>query len=427
MYPSHRIQHTAAAVIDDVINQYGEKVQFNLARGGTFYGLSDVVRKKVASLLQQDTNDVRQLSQYGDVLGMPELRKLWANVIVKGYQDRNGANAREIGDSKLDNIDELLPYQEIMITAGANQGFINAILTICDCGDEVVLILPYYFSHFNALTMTGVKPVLVPVSTENFLPDLRDIEERISSKSRALVVVNPGNPSGITLDEGLMKQIAELCKSRSIWLIIDHAYREFVFGDKPRITPSPKEVSDIIHLYTASKAYGLAGWRIGALLYPKMLSDGMKKVQDTIPTHATKFSQLVAMEAIRHNPLYEDEDSVSVISMLNEIRIAFADALQSLYRASHLEHLFVAPTGAFYFFLPYLNPNEHPSVCEEDDMRIVERLALQHGVLVAPGCAFGMTGYIRLSYGLLKPANAKEAAQALAKGLQAVFQTEGQF
>lgn len=310
MCTSYRIQQTAAAVIDDVINQYGEGVQFNLARGGTFYGPSDIVHKKMVSLLQQDTNNVQQLSQYGDVLGTPELRKLWANVIVNGYQDQNEFSAKEIDDSRLDDVDKLLPCQEIMITAGANQGFMNVILTLCDSDDEVLLILPYYFSHFSALVMTRVKPVLVPVNKKTFLPNLHDIVIRISSKSRALVIVNPGNPSGITFDEGLVKQIAKLCRSRRIWLIIDHAYREFVFGGESRILFSPTEDSGIIHLYTASKAYGLAGWRIGALLYPKTLSDGMRKAQDTIPTHASKFSQFVAQEAIRCNPLYEDEQAV---------------------------------------------------------------------------------------------------------------------
>lgn len=421
MHSSDRIRKTPAAVIDDVISQYSDTTSINLARGGTFFGLSEAVRRKMSSLLQKDTADVRQLSQYGEVIGMSELRKLWANVIIKGYRDKNGSSLREVDDSKLDDIDQLIPGHELMITAGANQGFVNVLLTVCDCGDEVMLVLPYYFSHFNALIMTGVKPILVPVDASTFLPDIRDIENRISSKSKALVVVNPGNPSGITFDEQLMRQIIALCRSRGIWLIIDHAYREFVFAGESRITYSPIDDNGIIHLYTASKVYGLAGWRIGALLYPKVLSDGMRKAQDTIPTHATKFSQQVALEAIRSNPFHEDENSASAISVLNEIRIAFVDALLPVYKASCLENLFVAPTGAFYLFLPYLDPDAHSSVREDDDMKVVEILALQYGVLVVPGFAFGMAGYIRVSFGSLAPATAKKAAQALACGLQAVI------
>lgn len=417
--PSARIRDTGAAIIDDIINEYGDRVRFNLAPGSTYFGpSSEIITQVIAKL--DDPRRRSEVSRYGDVLGVPELRKLWSHVLIAGYDDRDGQiRGDSVNDSKRTISGEgLLPNHELMITAGANQGFVNAVLTVCDEGDEVLLILPYYFSHFNALVMTGVVPVLVPVHENTFEPQITSIEERISKKSKALVVVNPGNPSGRVFSKEVMNNIVALCKHHGIWLIIDEAYREFVHEGESRIAYSPKLDDGIIYLYTASKAYGLAGWRIGAVLYPERLSESMRKVQDTIATHASRFSQEVAFEALHHDPLYETAGNPSRITLLNRVREIFTDTLRPIYRDTSLSDRLVIPDGAFYFFLPYRDSSAQCAASVSNDMEVVKFLAVDHGVLLTPGFVFGMPGYVRLSYGCIEISDAPEAANRVATGMR---------
>lgn len=424
---SQRIRKTIPAIIDDVVNEYGDQVKFNLAPGGTYFGMSSEVRTKMAALLN-NANDSHKLSRYGDVLGMPELRKLWTNVLVKGYGESPGfVHADDADDGKaneamLTDADELIPDQEFMITAGANQAFVNVVLATCDVGDEVLLIVPYYFSHFNALVMTGVVPITVPVDKTTFQPRMGDIEERITERSKALVVVNPGNPSGKVFSKELMEDIQAICKRNGIWLIIDEAYREFVHEGESRISFSPKDDDGIVHIFTASKAYGLAGWRVGAVQYPKRLSEDMRTAQDTIPTHASRCSQQVAYEALHHNPLHETKGKSCNISLLNEVRKIFIKSLEPVYKNTALFERFVVPDGSYYFLLPYKDTSGQITVSASDDMKAVKFLAENHGVLLVPGFAFGMPGYLRVSYGCLEISTASAAAEMVAGGMKHLLQ-----
>lgn len=422
--PSRRIRQTTSPVIDDVIATYANEVQFNLAPGATYFGMSSQVRAKMIALLD-DPHQSRHLSNYADVLGSPRLRTLWANTIIRGYDaicPSPDATNGTVSEDLLQSEQHVIPRQELMITAGANQAFVNVILATCDACDQVLLILPYYFSHFNALVMTGVIPVLVPVEKETLQPKLADIAERITPRTTALVVVNPGNPSGKVFPKAVMEGMRDLCSRSGIWLIIDEAYREFVHEGESRIAYSPTNADNVVRIFTASKAYGLAGWRIGAVLYPKRLSAEMRKAQDTIPTHACRFSEHVAYESLLTNPLRETTALPCNITLVGKVRKTFIAFLKPVYENTAFEGDFVIPDGAFYFFLPYRKTLANAQDGERDDMEAVDFLALKHGVLLVPGFAFGMAGYLRASYGCIEVDRAAAAASRLAKGMREVLQ-----
>lgn len=408
---SSRARKSWPPVIDEVANKHAHRVRFNLGVGTPFFGPASQVVSNLPTILGPGHNSA-DLSRYGDILGDEKLRQLWANVLVQGY------NGYVFDETKLKPLDEALPHHELMITAGANQAFMNVVLALCDSGDEVLLILPYYFSHFNALVMTDVRPVFVPVEKTSFMPKIQDIKKRFTTRSRALVIVNPANPSSIVYPKELLERIASLCREQGIWLIIDEAYREFAYDSPTNLTYSPSAEDGIINIYTASKAYGMAGWRIGAVKYPKRLSPDMKKSQDTIPTHAARFSELVALENLKYNPV-SNSRSRSHIAELNEVRLVLTRALSKVYKNSSLEGLFVVPNGAYYFFVPYKTKDGEPA-SKESDTRVVDYLAEKHGVLVTPGFTFGMCGYVRLSYGCVRLSRAEELADVLAAGLKAL-------
>lgn len=399
---SSRAEHACPPILCNLSDKY-PSVPYNLSVGMTFHTPSPSILKFAAANLSDPT-----LSRYGFILGDETLRTIWANVLSNAYPL----------PSPLLSPREALPHHELMITAGSNQAFLNVVLALCDPSDEVLLPVPYYYPHQIALQLSSITPVHVPTNATTFLPSVPDIASRITPRTRALVLVNPGNPSGVVYPRALLESIAALCRKSSIWLVLDLAYREFVYCGPSPLVHVPESRDGVICMYTVSKAYALPGWRVGAVVYPKRLSLSMLKVQETVPTHAAKFSQLIAGEALRHDPLEAPADGLAPIAELDAVRRVLIEVLQRVYEHSSLAKRFVVPNGAFYFFLPY-QPQGGGEATEESDMWAIDYLT-QHDILLAPGFAFGMAGYLRLSYGSVRLDMTKELTSVLVGALKAI-------
>src|SRR4030095_8180337 len=157
-----------------------------------------------------------------------------------------------------------------------HRGFINAILPITDPGDEVILPLPYYFNHEMAIVMAGCKPVLV-LTDDNYQLCPDDLCAAIKPRTRVIVTVSPNNPTGAVYSESALRVVNELCRLHGIYHISDEAYEYFIFASRkqtlePRnpIHYSPASIdgsaSHTISLFSLSKAYGFASWRIGYMV-----------------------------------------------------------------------------------------------------------------------------------------------------------------
>lgn len=406
--PSRRITSLMPAIIDDLIQDHRD-VRFNLAPGSPCTAPHiDSISTATALLSQSDT--VSALSRYDEVRGSDALRKRWGNYLYNPEYSHNRTNKPKFTEQPLHT---LLPQHELMVTAGANQAFVNVILTLCDPHDNVLLPIPFYFSHKNALGLAAVRATLIQPDPGTLLPTIATVESAVTPRTRALVVTNPSNPTGVVYPRALLDALSQLCETKSIYLILDEAYLEYNYSDHnphahSNCAYSPPLQPHIIKIHTMSKAFGLAGWRVGCVTYPRNLSAHMCKVQDTIPTHASSFSQLVALSAL-------ELPTVHVIEAAR-IRHVFVHTLTLLFQGTPLQRNFVIPTGAFYVFVPY-TPN--PSQCTpEDDDKMVCTLAKVFSVLTVPGHAFGLAGYIRVCYGAVHFEEAHHAAKALADGLR---------
>lgn len=406
---SKRIIRTPPAIIDELIEKHASVVKYNLAPGSPNTLPNKKAIEKVMSLLCND-GTVRNLSKYNDVIGKHNLRQAWVRYI---YQN----------DAAMD---ELIPEHELMVTAGANQAFYNLVVTICDAHDHVIVIKPYYFSHVNALLMNDVDITYVSVDERTLLPDANDVSELITNRTRMVLVCNPGNPSGVTLSNETLDDLSSICARRQVYLCLDEAYREYDFSNTTKGVQtcySPPLHRYIVKIYTMSKVFGMAGWRIGAVLYPKSLSGDMQKVQDTIATHASTFSQTLAYEAL-HYPPYHHRVALRV-------RDVFVRNVKPVYdQVADMSHLFIVPSGAFYMFLPYRLPNtklkalsdeECSDECKHEDEQAVSDLSVQHGVLTTPGWIFGMSGRIRVCFGAVAEQDAEDASHRLAAGLLGIL------
>jgi aspartate/methionine/tyrosine aminotransferase len=296
-----------------------------------------------------------------------------------------------------------------MVTAGGNQAFMNALLAICDPGDEVILPTPYYFNHEMAVAMVNCRPVLVPTDT-NYQLDPAALRAAITSRTRAIVTVSPNNPSGAVYPAEVLRAINALCAERGIYHISDEAYAAFTHEGATHFSAAslPGSAPHTVSLFSMSKAYGFASWRIGWMVYPAALEPALRKIQDTLLICPPVISQWAAVGALESGTDYVREK----LSELTAVRTLVQRELRSLQHEGVCE---VPPAqGAFYFLLRVNTPMS--------PLTLAERLIREHRIAAIPGSAFGLEGAcaLRVAYGALPLAHAAEAIGRLAAGLRAL-------
>lgn len=312
------------------------------------------------------------------------------------------------GKLKVENGITLGSDRSVIVTAGGNMAFLNTLFAITDPGDEVILPLPFYFNQEMALRMLNCQPVPVPTDGGQQL-DLDRIEGAITGRTRAVVTISPNNPTGAVYPEEQLRRINRLCRDRGIYHISDEAYENFVFDGASHFSPASIQDSEnyTISLFSLSKAYGLASWRIGYMVVPSHLFSSVLKAQDTNLICPPAISQHAAMGALEAGSGYCREQ----MATLRSVRSIMLEELRGL------EELCDIPPakGAFYFLLRLKQPL--------DAMAIAERLIREHRVAAIPGTAFGLTDAcaLRISYGALTEATAREGTRRLVRGLRSLL------
>jgi aspartate/methionine/tyrosine aminotransferase len=289
----------------------------------------------------------------------------------------------------------------VMVTAGSNMAFLNAVLAIADPGDEFILPLPFYFNQEMAIRMCGCVPVPVPTRADWSL-DVEALERAITPRTRAIVTVSPNNPTGAVYAEADLRAVNALCARAGIYHFSDEAYEYFTYDGARHFSPGsiPGAHEHTLSFHSLSKNYGMASWRVGSVVFPTHLGDAMMKVQDTNLICAPVPSQLLAVEALRLGRAWVEPR----LRQLAGVRSAVHAALQEL--GDPVE--FPRTQGAFYVLMRL------PGV--DDALAFNRAMIERHKVATIPGFAFGLTdtrtaNYQRLSYGALDPATVAEGVQ----------------
>ena len=326
--------------------------------------------------------------KYQHELGIPELRERIATRLAA----ENGIDADRFS---------------LMVTAGGNMAFLTALLAICDQGDEVVLVKPYFFNHEMAVRMIGCRPVVV-AADERYQLDLASIEAAIGPRTRAVVTVSPNNPSGAVYSESDLRAVNALCTDRGLYHISDEVYEYFLFDGARHFSPGAIAGAEThtVCIYSLSKSYGFASWRVGYMLFPSSLLEAVKKIQDTNVICAPVVSQFAAVGVLETGRQWVEERIESIAAVR---RIAL-DALSSLGERVTVPRA----DGAFYFLV-----RVHRG---EDSVELVERLIRRHGIALIPGTAFGMDDgcYLRIGYGAVNAAAMEEGMERLVAGISAL-------
>lgn len=376
--------------------------------------VQDPVIPQVADWIRENPGTI-SLGQ-GVVHYTPPLRSrefvenFWENPKNHNYSPVGGIEPlREMIKEKLkkDNGIHMSALQEVVVTAGANMGFLNALFAITEPGDEVIIFSPYYFNHEMAITMLGCIPVCVPLD-ESYQLDFELLSSRISPKTKAIVTVSPNNPTGTVFSRDTLINVNRLCGENGIFHISDEAYEYFIYDSVEHFSPGSIADSEghTISLFSLSKSYGFAGWRIGYMLIPGTLSAAVAKVQDTNLICPALVSQHAALGALEIGAAYPR----SYIAGMQEIRDLVSAHLNEL--GEHCTT--ITPQGAFYFMLRY-NTNR-------SSLDVVNYLIRNYQVALIPGLAFGMTAgcYLRLAFGAQKRQTVTLAMDRLVEGLKSL-------
>ncbi len=293
-----------------------------------------------------------------------------------------------------------------VVTAGGNLAFVNAVLAIADPGDEVILQAPYYFNHEMAVVLAGCRPVVVPTDSKYQL-QADAISSAITPRTRAVVTISPNNPSGAVYPEADLRAVNALCAARGVWHIHDEVYEYFTYG-RTHFSPAsiPGADAHTISLFSLSKAYGFASWRIGYMTIPASLWLAVNKIQDTLLICPPHVSQAAAVGALHAGRAWCDRHVEALVPVRRRV----------FERLAEIRDLAEAPSadGALYCLL-----RVDTSI---DSMTLAERLIREHKVATVPGSAFGLTGgtYLRISYGALAPATVDEGMGRLVAGIKAI-------
>jgi aspartate/methionine/tyrosine aminotransferase len=327
--------------------------------------------------------------RYGPVEGLPPLVAMLEAKLAR----ENGIEVR--------------PASRVLVTAGGNLAFMNAVLAVTDPDDEIVLPSPYYFNHEMAIVMAGVR--VVGVATDaNYQLDVPAIDRAITPRTRAVVTVSPNNPTGAVYPRESLVRVNALCRERGVFHIHDEAYEYFTYGGVRPFSPGSLAgaAGHTISLYSLSKAYGMASWRIGYMVIPEALSEAVNKIQDTLLICPPAVSQCAALAALAVGRAHAEAH----LARLDATRRLIFDTLGG----DDVPCDIPPADGAFYYLL-----RAHSSL---DSMALSERLIREHRVAAIPGSAFADASpcSIRISYGALDADTIAEGIGRLVTGLRAL-------
>ena len=309
-------------------------------------------------------------TRYTAAAGIKDLKE----AVVNKYQSQYG-------------IEYTLP--EVVISCGAKHTLFNLAFVLFDKGDEVLLPVPYWVTFPEQLKMVGATPVeVLTEEKDNFILRASAIKDKLTARTKAIIVNTPNNPTGAVIPEEEMEKIVALALDQNILIIFDECYEYFVFdGSKhtslAQFASRAKHLSILVN--TASKTYAMTGWRIGYLIAPPEICKAIGGVQSHSANPAS-VSQKAAVESI-----LGDQDSVSkMIAEYDRRRQYVVDRLNGISGLSCSN-----PGGAFYAFP---NVSNYFKNGIGNSLEFSQWLLKEVGVAVVPGSAFGQEDYVRLSF-----------------------------
>lgn len=325
-------------------------------------------------------------TRYTAGAGIPELRA----AIAEKLRCENGVDVEP---------------SQVIVSAGAKQSVFNALMTVCNPGDEVVLFAPYWMTYLDQVYLAGgVARVVHTDAATGYLPTPEAFEEAVAPRTKAVVLNSPSNPTGAVISRQAMERIAEIAVRHNLFVISDEIYEKLVYDGVEHVSIASlgKEIAErTVTVNGLSKSHAMTGWRLGYAAAPLEITKGMSALQDQVTSNASSISQYAALAALRM-------PSETIRGFAEEFQSRRDLILAELAKVPGLRCL--KPHGAFYAFV------DVSAFCE-DDLALSLRLLERQKVACVPGSVFEGPGHLRLSYALSRD-EIVEGVSRLAEGLQ---------
>ena len=285
---------------------------------------------------------------------------------------------------------------QIIVTSGAKYALFNALQSIIEAGDEVILPAPYWVSYPEQIKFAEGKVVPIETKEKNrFKMTAEEFSAAVTENTKAVIINSPSNPTGAVYSKEELKQIAEVAVDNDILIISDEIYQKITYGQEAisiaELGPEVKQRTIVID--GVSKAYAMTGWRIGYAAAPKDVITGMGCLQ----SHSTSNPNSIAQKASTAALTGPQEPTQKMVAAFKRRRDLLVDLMNSI---SGIET--IKPSGAFYLFVNVkgLIGSEINGKVINDDQQLADVLLHQAGVATIPGSFFGKKGYLRISYAI---------------------------
>jgi aspartate/methionine/tyrosine aminotransferase len=325
-----------------------------------------------------------EMARYTEIEGIPALRQALAAHMSGFYGAPVAAEA-------------------VAITAGCNQAFCLAMMALAGTGDEVILPLPYYFNHRMWLDMLGIATVALPFRPDRGgVPDPREAAERITRRTRAIVLISPNNPTGAIYPPEVLADFLALARARDIALVIDETYKDFLAetGAPHGLFADPAWRDTLVQLYSFSKVYCLTGYRVGSIVASPDLIAEAAKAMDCVAICAARIGQEAALYGLDHLAAWRESNRILMRDRVTALRASFRD--------NSIGYELVS-AGAYFAYL------RHPfrGASARD---VAKRLAEEENMLCLPGSMFGdgQEDYLRFAFANVAAETMPEIASRLA-------------
>jgi aspartate/methionine/tyrosine aminotransferase len=334
--------------------QQSGKTIYNLTAGELASDTPEYIRSSVAQVLERN--------KYTAVAGLPELREAIADQAGKLY----GLDWIEAGN--------------VTVTAGAKPALYTSLLSIIDPGDEVIVPVPAWVSYRHLIDLVGGVVVEVPL-TEDFDIDPAAIKAKLSSKTKAIIINSPHNPTGAIFSKPALEGLAKTLKGSGVTVIADDIYAKLIYSDDFTYVPTCG-FEKLIIINGFSKSQALTGWRIGYCITDNEVAGAIAKLLSHTMGNASVPSQHAALAAMSRNDTPPAETTALLKKHLELVERTLDDCKPLSYKR---------PGGAFYVFIDL-------RAITKNSAQWCEQLLEETGVALVPGEAFSAPGFARLSF-----------------------------
>lgn len=319
--------------------------------------------------------------RYVGTNGLPALREAFAAELSTAYRGR-------------------VEPADVLVTAGCNQAFCLTVSALAGPGDQVIMPLPFYFNHDMWLRMHDIGPVYLEPGPD-LVPTVDAAAALVTDRTRAIVLVTPGNPSGVTLPPDTIAAFADLAARHDVPLLVDETYRTFRGTDEPAhpLFADPAWRDTVVSLHSFAKDLAIPGYRVGALVAAPSFVRQVAKLLDCVAICAPRIGQEAALAGLAHAGEWRRARAAEVAARLAAFRAAMAD------RPGGFE---LVTCGAYFGWVRHPFPDRSTG-------DVVRDLLLRHDALTIPGTAFlpDDRRMLRVSVGNATPAESTEFAARL--------------